>query len=202
MGPVTWTILAICVFIEAMAQLSDHDLIAVRYFRQGVYYYGGFWPGLLGDWRPNYPAQPALMFLTYGFLHLSASHLFVNMCLLIILGSMVSERAGQWRYAAIYMISLLGGAVGFGFLTSGLVPMVGASGALFGLAGAVVAWEYIDRRREAEPLAPLAFFIAFFIALNVLHWWVMNGQLAWQTHMGGFLAGFAAAMYFGRPRPD
>lgn len=200
-GPVTWTILAICVLVEGVSLLSDHELIAYRNLRQGAYFYGGFWPGLLGDWRPNYAVQPALMFLTYGFLHLGASHLVVNMALLILLGSMVSERTGQWQYAAIYLASLLGGAIGFAFLSSGLVPMVGASGALFGLAGAVVGWELLDRRRENETLLPLIAFLLFFVALNLIHWWVMDGQLAWQTHLGGFLAGFATAMYFRGRRP-
>ena len=199
-GPVTWTILAVCVAIETASQLSDHGLIEFRNLRQLGYYYGGFWPGLLGTWRPNYAAQPFLMFVTYGFLHLGASHLLINMSLLILLGRMVSDRIGQWRLAAVYAISLLGGACAFGFLTSGLVPMVGASGALFGLSGAIVGWEFLDRRRNKEPLLPVIAFIAGFGALNLVHWWAMNGQLAWQTHLGGFLAGFVAALYFDRPR--
>ena len=48
--------------IELLLQLGDAGLIGVPRFRNLVYEYGGFWPGLLDDWRPNYPFQRWSMF--------------------------------------------------------------------------------------------------------------------------------------------
>ena len=122
---------------------------------------GAGWPirmagsgaGLLDSWRPNYPGQPAAMFASYGFLHGGAFHLLVNMITLVSLGPPVIERVGQWRFAVIYAASLLGGAVGFALLSSAVQPMVGASGALFGLAGVLTGWEYTARRLAREDRA-------------------------------------------------
>lgn len=190
----TLSILSICVAIEALLLLSEIGLLDIPRLRQTVYEYAGFWPGLLRDWRPNYPAQPFLMFFTYGFLHGGPIHLAVNMMTLVSLGSATYARVGAARYAAIYAFSILGGAIGYGLLSSGLIPMVGASGALFGLAGAIIAWEARDRLALGEPMLPVYRMLAILAALNVVLWWAMNGHLAWQTHLGGFLAGAVAAM--------
>lgn len=200
-SPVTVIIASICVSVEAVLLLGDLGVFDEPRLRLLAYEYGGFWPGLLQDWRPNYVGQPQLMFFTYGFLHSGIVHLAVNMVTLVSLGAAVAERVGSLRFAAIYAISILGGAAGFALLSTGLRPMVGASGALFGLAGAVTAWEYLDRRDLGETLTPVLRILAILFILNVVLWWAMNGLLAWQTHLGGFLAGAAAAFVFrGPPR--
>jgi membrane associated rhomboid family serine protease len=75
--------------------------------------------------------------------------------------------------------------------------MVGASGALFGLVGALVAWDTAERRALRLTLRPVLRILVILAAMNLVLWWAMNGQLAWQTHLGGFLAGAAAAAILG-----
>ncbi|MEM0947037.1 MAG: rhomboid family intramembrane serine protease [Pseudomonadota bacterium] len=202
LDPVTACILIACLAVEAMLQLSDLDIIDAPRLRQTVYEYAGFWPGLLRDWRPNYAAQPALMFFTYGFLHGGVFHFVVNMLTLLSLGRATWDRVGTARYAAIYGISILGGAVGYAVLSTVPIPMVGASGALFGLAGAIVAWEARDRLALGEPLGPVVRLVGFLVVLNLVLWWAMDGHLAWQTHLGGFVAGALAAIPFDRSDPQ
>ena len=187
------TIIVICAVVELVLVAADLGLIAVPRFRTLAYQYGGFWVGLLGTWRPNYPAQPYLMFVTYAFLHGGIMHLLVNMMTLYSLGRLVISRVGQWRFLLLYAISALGGALGFAALTSVPRPMVGASGALFGLVGAWIAWDYIDRFTLSEPLLPVLRPILILLVLNVVLYYAMGGHLAWETHLGGFLAGFFGA---------
>jgi rhomboid protease GluP len=144
--PVTLTVLLLCAAVEATLQLADAGLLGSERLRFLAYSYGGFWPGLLDDWRPNYPGQPVAMFLTYSILHGGLVHFAVNMVTLLSLGAGVSERAGPARHAAVYVAAILGGAAVFALLAPGPRPMVGASGALFGLVGALVVWETLDRR--------------------------------------------------------
>jgi len=141
------------------------------------------------------------MFATYGFLHGGAMHLLVNMITLASLGQLVIERVGQWRFAAIYALSLLGGAAGFAALSNAVQPMVGASGALFGLAGVLTGWEYTARRLAREGMGPVLRVVGLLILLNVVMYWAMDGRLAWETHLGGFLAGWAAGWWM-RERPQ
>jgi membrane associated rhomboid family serine protease len=92
----------------------------------------------------------------------------------------------------------VGGALGFALLSRVVAPMVGASGALFGLIGALIAWDYADLRARGASPAPVVKAIAWLTVLNLALWWAMNGHLAWQTHLGGFVAGWLAARHFAR----
>lgn len=186
------TIMAACTAVELVLQLADLELIDAFRLRRLAYENGGFWPGLLQNWTPNYAVQPATMFVTYSFLHGGLVHLVVNMATLFSLGGAVTDRVGEARFLTIYIVAILGGAIGFGLLAPTLRPMVGASGALFGLAGAIVVWDFLEQVRARE--FPLGTFrvLTFLIGLNIVLWWAMDGQLAWETHLGGFLAGVVA----------
>lgn len=193
-----WVLMLIvlaCMAVELVLQGADHDLLGARRWRGLAYEYGGFWRGLLGSWQPNYTGQPVAMFASYGFLHGGIIHLLVNMITLISLGRLVIERVGQLRFAVIYAGALLGGAGGFTLLSDAVQPMVGASGALFGLAGVVIGWEYTARRLARERLGPVLRVIAVLIALNLVMYWAMDGSLAWETHLGGFIAGWVAGWW-------
>lgn len=183
------SILLACGMIELILQGADHGLWGGARWRGIAYEYGGFWRGLLGTWEPNYAAQPVAMFATYGFLHGGVIHLLVNMLTLLSLGRLITDQVGPLRFIAIYILSLLGGAAGFALLSTAVQPMVGASGALFGLAGAVMGSEYATRRIAQEKLTPLAGIIGVLIALNGVMYWLMDGNLAWETHLGGLLTG-------------
>ncbi|MGC9418490.1 MAG: rhomboid family intramembrane serine protease [Rhodovulum sp.] len=196
-----YAIMAICCVIEAALSLGDLGVIGPARLRQLAYDYGGFWPGLLDDWQPNYTAQPYAMFLSYGFLHGGPAHLAVNMITLWSLGRAVIDRVGQGGFALLYAGAILGGGAGFALLASGLRPMVGASGALFGLVGGILAWAYVDRYTYREGLWPVARAVLLLAGLNLVLWWAMKGQLAWETHLGGFLAGWVVALLID-PRPQ
>lgn len=198
----TIDVVVICTLIEVILQLADHGVIATERLRLLAYAWGGFWPGLLDDWSPNFAAQPFVMFLTYSILHGGFWHLAFNMITLISVGSAVQERCGTRRYAAIYVASILGGGIGFGLLAPTLQPMVGASGAIFGLLGAIVALDTIERRALRLSMRPVVRLVGILIALNAGLWWVMDGQLAWETHLGGFVAGALVAALLGERAPD
>lgn len=191
---VVLTIIAICLAIEALLLLGDAGVISIPRFRQTVYEFGGFWPGLLVNWQPNYPFQEWLMFLTYGFLHAGLVHLVLNMITLYSLSRPVIDRVGSAKFTVLYAATILGGAMGFALLSDTFRPMVGASGALFGLAGAVLAWNYVDRFSVEDRLWPVARAVLFLIFLNIALYYAMDQLLAWETHLGGFVAGWVMAL--------
>lgn len=194
---IPWGILGliiICTLVEGVLLLSDHGLVFGPRLRQTSYEYAGFWPGLLGQWTPNYPFQPYLMFLSYAFLHSGPIHLIVNMITLYSMGRIVCMRVGTLGFFLLYAAAVIGGGLGFGLLAATTQPMVGASGGLFGLAGGILAWNYVDRFEASEKLWPVARAVAGLLVLNLVMWWLMNGLLAWQTHLGGFLFGWVTAL--------
>ena len=187
-------IILACVAVELILQGTDHRLWGSLLWRGQAYQYGGFWDGLLHDWQPNYRGQAATMFLTYSFLHAGLSHLVGNMLGLALLGDLVAERTGARRLVLLYAVSALGGALAFGLISHSPAPMIGASGAIFGLAGALTVWDAQTRRRRSQrSRAPLI--ILALAALNLGTWVLQSGNLAWQAHLGGFLAGAMLAFY-------
>ncbi|MEM7642166.1 MAG: rhomboid family intramembrane serine protease [Pseudomonadota bacterium] len=184
--------IAVCTGIEGVLQLGDAGVAGVPRLRGTAYEYGGFWAQLLHDWRPNYALQPWAMFVTYGLFHGGLVHLAFNMVTLWSLGGAVAARAGAAGLAAIYAAGLVGGAATYGVIASALQPMVGASGALFGLAGALVGWGQADRRALRESPWPILQALGLLVAINLAMWWALDGNLAWETHLGGFVAGWLA----------
>ena len=71
---------------------------------------------------------------------------------------------------------------------------------MFGLAGAILSWMYVDRFNFNQGLLPVAQAVVLLVLLNLILFWAMEGQLAWQTHLGGFIAGWVAALLVD-PRP-
>ena len=194
-----WPLWALCLVlagIEAVLLGADWGLWGQINWRNLAYYYGAFWGGLWQGWQANYPGQGVVMLLSYGLLHAGLWHLVFNMVTLVSLGRVALERFGTVGFWRVYGAAQIGGAVCFGALFPSNAPMVGASGALFGLAGALI-WDHWDAqsRRWALLLWPSL----GLLALNVVMYWSMDGQLAWQTHLGGFLSGVAVALW---ARPD
>ena len=187
LSPALWTLFLACLVPELVLSLAD--LAGASLWRALATGYLGFWPGLLGDWRPNYPGQAGAMFVTYGFLHAGPVHFAVNMMSLVSLGAAVEESVGPRGFWRIYGAALVGGGLGYGVLVSGTVPMVGASGALFGLAGALVFWGARDGLVLGRPMGPVWRAVGLLLGLNLVLYWVTGGRLAWQTHLGGFVAG-------------
>jgi rhomboid protease GluP len=187
-----------CLLPEILLWGADLGLWGNAHWRIWAWQHGGFWVGLLGNWRPNYTLQPWLMFLTYGFLHGGPVHFAVNMMTLASLGPPLVERLGSLRFLALYAGATFGGALGFALLSNSPQPMVGASGALFGLAGAHVGLGYQTLRAEGRSLRPVIRAVLWLAGLNLVLWWAMHGMLAWETHLGGFVIGWIMAVWLVR----
>jgi len=187
-------LLGVIVLPELVLLMADAGWIGSRRWRSQAYTYGAFWAGILGDgWTPNYTAQPFTMFFSYSFLHAGPGHLFGNAVALAWLGGIAAERLTPWQLIGLYTGSALGGALAFAALSSSISPMVGASGAIFGLAGAWLVWAWQDQPDAAHAWRFAGQMVVLVIGLNAAIWYLQDGQLAWETHMGGFLVGAALA---------
>jgi rhomboid protease GluP len=197
-NPALVALFVLCLLPELVLSGADWGLWGSAHWRLRVIQYAGFWAGLLDNWRPNYALQPWAMFLTYGFLHAGFMHFAVNMMTLFSLAPPLADRFGNRGFLLLYAASIIGGALGFALLSGQVLPMVGASGALFGLAGAHIALHYRARRASHDPLTPVLRAMAGLVALNLILWWAMSGQLAWETHLGGFVTGWIVALLLDR----
>jgi membrane associated rhomboid family serine protease len=183
-----------CTIPELVLLGADWGLWGSARWRPLAYTQGAFWAGLLYGWTPNFALQPVTMFFSYAWLHAGPGHLAGNLAALFWLGPQVVARRGTGGFLLIWLFAVLGGALAFGLLTTSPAPMVGASGALFGLAAEVVVAEVRRVRRWSTQLLRGLGLVVLLLALNAAVWLLQGGQLAWETHLGGFLAGLALAL--------
>lgn len=124
--------------------------------------------------------------LTSTFLHGDLTHLAFNMYSLWIIGQTTSIVFGEFRFGIIYFASALGGSLAsFWFNPS---PSVGASGAIFGLIGSLLALGIISRDFG------LINGILLNIALNLIFAFLPGSRLDNWGHLGGLAAGFVVGI--------
>lgn len=150
-------------------------------------------PGFTEQWEfaPILGRSEPWRLLTAAFLHSPSQqlHILFNMLALWQVGQWLEPFLGRARFIALYLISALGGSVGFLLLAQStsvewLTSMVGASGAVFGLFGALLVFLKFLRRPANGLLVLLA--INAFIP-------VVYPNIAWQAHLGGFVTGLVVA---------
>ncbi len=127
--------------------------------------------------------------LTAMFLHAGVFHILFNGWALWVFGTMVERDYGTPRFVAIFFLTgLLASATSYAFGSPGTIG-VGASGAIFGIFGAFVAYNY--RRRYLALGAANLRWATTLLLLNLLLAFSIPG-IDWRAHLGGFLAGLAA----------
>jgi membrane associated rhomboid family serine protease len=165
-------------------------------------------------------------FVTYAFLHGSWPHVGLNSLWLLAFGSPVARRFGDLRFLIFFLVCAIAGAVAHAIVHStGVIPMVGASGAISGAMAAATRFAlrsdvplvvlradpgFMDRL-PAQPLMQaladrrvLVFLVVWF-GTNLVFGLVpglTEGTVAWEAHVGGFLAGLFLFALFDPVRPQ
>lgn len=191
-------LILLCCVIEAGLQLAA--ILGHPVARPGAMMLAGFWSPLLGEGYGLYPGQPALMFLTYGLLHAGLMHLAMNMISLAFVARELNRLMGPGRMALIYLASQIGAGLLFGLMQPQGGPMVGASGAIFGIAAALVGQAAVIGRRRRRPMGQMWRSVAVILALNVAIT-VLVPSIAWQAHLGGAATGLAIGLVMATRAP-
>ncbi len=184
--------------------LTTFAFIPVRYHLPDLGFFSetGLGPRL---WTP----------VTYALLHADWMHMGINLVWLVAFGTPLGRRFGMVRFCLFYAVTAAGGA-GMHYLTysEGLVPLVGASGAVSGIMAGAVRFTFAPGgplsgqrsfgRAEHHPAHSLReglgdrrvlMFVLLWMGLNLLFGigidmpGMEGAQIAWQAHIGGFMAG-------------
>ncbi len=168
-------------------------------------------------------------FVTYAMLHADLMHLGFNAVWLLAFASPVARRFGTRRFLLFFAVTIAGGAVAYLLAHAGaLAPMIGASAGISGMMGAAARFAFepggsLDMwrgsRADADrvPAAPLLValrnprvltFVGVWFGLNLLFGLGSvslvtgdNQSVAWEAHVGGFLAGLLLFSLFDPVRP-
>lgn len=166
---VTYALIALNVAIFGIQFLQGIDTLAVDY---------GMWPiGIANDgewWR----------LFTSAFLHGSFIHIAFNMYVLFFLGPTLERILGHTRFLILYVLAALGGSVASYWFSDINTVSVGASGAIFGLMGALVIAGHRLKYDITQVLVLLGINVVIgFISPNV----------DWRAHFGGLVIGALVA---------
>ncbi len=212
------------VVLFALAMIAIHAirvLFLTRAQEVWVLLLFAFIPARYSAGAMDYPVALAGLWtpFTYSLLHADWTHLLVNLLWLTAFGSPLAVRIGTMRLLALSAItSLAGAALHYAFYSADAVPMIGASAIVSGYMGAAARFAFQPGRRRGlnihGPALPLLksftdtrflSFLAVWLGLNFVFGSGLvplageGATIAWQAHVGGFLAGILAFSFLDRP---
>ncbi|MDP5025517.1 MAG: rhomboid family intramembrane serine protease [Aquiluna sp.] len=131
--------------------------------------------------------------LSAGFVHdwTGPIHILFNSYAIWIFGRQLEPMLGPLRFLVLYLTSIVGGSVAVLWLSDPVVPVVGASGALFGLMAAffVIIRATGGNASQLFGLIAINFALGFFVS-----------GISWEGHLGGMVAGFLIAFVYAKTR--
>ena len=136
------------------------------------------------------PFQPWRL-ITVLVVHGGFFHLGLNMLAVWMIGRSLEPLLGRWRFLALYLLGGVGGSVGVALIAPG-IWVVGASGAVFGLLGALLV---IGRHIGANISG-----ILIVLGINLVIGFIPGFQVAWQAHLGGLAIGALIGLIYARTR--
>jgi len=159
----------------------------------------GFIPGLFTGQMTGMPLWSYLSPLTHMLIHGGWMHLGFNAVMGLALGTFYERQYGTKNMILFTIVCGLAGALLTLILNPySVAPIIGASGAISGLFGAVILLMYkmgaMGAMGKKGPWPIIGFWLVLMIAMGLLS----DGDLAWQAHIGGYVTGAALAHF--RPK--
>lgn len=177
---VTYAIIALCVVVFAAQWVTGLGNGPVT---SSLWYAGAYgYPGQFEPWR----------MLTAAFVHANVLHIALNMYTLWIFGIVLEPMLGRARYGVLFVLSAIAGSVGVYLLASPLQPVVGASGAIFGMMAALLV---IQRHLGGQVTQLLVL-----VGINLVISFLPGFNIAWQAHVGGLVGGAVVGLIYMQTR--
>lgn len=178
---VTWVVIGLCLAVYGLQMASRY----IAGFTLDITTMFSYAPVLTSDY-PLYNLEWWRM-LTSSVLHspFNAMHIAFNMMALWFVGRVIEPAIGRGLYSVLLMLSAFGGSVGVLYFTDPWTPTVGASGAVFGLFGAL----FILMRSTGSQTGG----ILALIVINMVVSFTFP-EISWQGHLGGLIIGALCAL--------
>ncbi len=177
-GQVSKALIAICVIVYALEWLLPNRVMLSLF-----------------AYAPDLTLSEPWRLITAAFLHSPSFllHIVFNMYALWLTGPYLEQLLGRARFAALYLVTAIGGSVGVLLLASPnsqswITYTVGASGAVFGLWGAMLV---LERRMNRSTGG-----IIGLLVINGVLGFMPGLSIAWQAHLGGLITGVLVGLVY------
>ncbi len=198
---ITFAVIGLCVFIFALINFVP-DQIAYHWLNQygmvPIRYSNPQWANAYGLANDHY-----LSFLTNLFIHADWTHLLMNMWFMWIFADNVEDRMGRFSFLVFFLLcGLFATFLQWYFVPKMTVPVIGASGAIAGVLGAYFFLYPLERVVVWIPFifpiilqVPAIGFLGLWLILQLdnatgsIFFSGVKIEVAWWSHLGGFLAG-------------
>lgn len=144
----------------------------------------------------RWPAEHVIRFLSYVFIHASFTHTLFVCVFVLAMGKMVAEVMGDLAMVVIFLLSGIGGALGYALTTSSGFPLVGGYPAVYGLIGGFtfILWHSLSTvgANQSRAFTLIAFLMGFQLIFGLL----FGAQMDWVADLCGFATGFGLSFFF------
>lgn len=141
-------------------------------------------PALGASWYPGMADGAWWQLLTSAFAHVSIMHIGFNMLALYFLGPSLEQFLGRARFTGLYLFSAIAGSTVVYWLSDPSSSTLGASGAVFGLMGALFVAAY----KLGRPVNDILMWLGINVAVTIFG----GAGISWQGHLGGLVGGLIA----------
>ncbi len=193
--PALWIMIAVMIGFEVMFAAVDAGWVPESLGRWPAYLQFAFIDILFDRARTGLGVEPRLAWslLTHAFLHGGWLHLAMNGAAFLGLGHALVQMVGIGRFLVIFAVTAIAGALAFGLIANTDGPLVGASGGIFGMFAVLTAWQERSLRHARLSRSAIWRRIGALVLVNVALAFGLGGLLAWQAHLGGWIAGWLLA---------
>ncbi|MDY0908084.1 rhomboid family intramembrane serine protease [Microbacterium sp. CFBP9034] len=185
---VTYAIIGVTLFFYLLQLIPGFGSVVTEAL---LFWAPYLYPGITGTFEPWRLLSVLLVHDPSGIWHVA-----LNMLALWMIGRSLEPLLGRWRFLTLYLLSGLGGSVAvalLGFST----PVVGASGAIYGLFGALL----IIGRHIGANITGIIVILGINLVITFMPLLFGGGvRVSWQAHVGGLLVGILVAFIFTRTR--
>ncbi|WP_293573650.1 rhomboid family intramembrane serine protease [Phaeobacter sp.] len=149
------------------------------------------WMWETGQW----PAEHLIRFVSYPFVHVAFTQTLFVCVFVLAMGKMVGELFGDAAMVLIFVLSGIGGALGYAVLTGSPTPLIGGFPAVYGLIGAFtyILWRQLSLVGAQQSRAFTL--IAFLMGVQLLFGLLFGGSLDWVADLCGFATGFGLSFF-------
>ncbi|AUQ59437.1 peptidase S54-like protein [Phaeobacter inhibens] len=150
-----------------------------------------WWMWETGQW----PTEHLIRFVSYPFVHVAFTQTLFVCVFVLAMGKMVGEIFGDLAMVLVFLVSGIGGAVGYALLTQSSVPLIGGFPAVYGLIGAFtyILWRQLSLVGAQQSRAFTL--IAFLMGIQLLFGLLFGGTLDWVADLCGFATGFGLSFF-------